>query len=113
MEKEGFIRDMNDLNSRNISIKTLVTDRHPQIQKYTRENMENTNHEFDAWHIVKGKDRLIFGGVSSWVSIFHGHREKSTYNPSAVESNWVSCQPNPNLNPALTFNPNLISYPNT
>ena len=63
MEKEGFIRDMNDLNSRNISIKTLVTDRHPQIQKYTRENMENTNHEFDAWHIVKGKDRLIiFGG---------------------------------------------------
>ena len=81
MEKEGFIRDMNDLNSRNISIKTLVTDRHPQIQKYTRENMENTNHEFDAWHIVKGKDRLIiFGGVSSWVSISHGRREKSTYN---------------------------------
>jgi hypothetical protein len=38
-----------------VSIATLVTDRHPQINKWVRENLEDTLHMFDIWHVAKGK----------------------------------------------------------
>ncbi|KAK3744050.1 hypothetical protein QZH41_011926 [Actinostola sp. cb2023] len=59
MEKEGFVRAVTDLKSKDINIKTLVTDRHPQIQKYAREQMPNTDHEYDSWHVVKDSKAYI------------------------------------------------------
>ena len=55
MEKEGLIRAVKVLHDEQLTIKQLVTDRHPQIQKYVRENLKETDHKYDVWHIVKGK----------------------------------------------------------
>ena len=60
MEKEGLIRAVKVLHDEQLTIKQLVTDRHPQIQKYVRENLKETDHKYDVWHIVKGKFPKIF-----------------------------------------------------
>ncbi|CAG2243279.1 unnamed protein product [Mytilus edulis] len=54
MEKEGLQRSVEFFKHHNIKIKTLVTDRHVQIKKWVRENMEDTTHAFDVWHVAKG-----------------------------------------------------------
>ena len=54
MEKEGLIRAVKFLHDEDLTIKQLVTDRHPQIQKYVREQLPETSHKYDVWHIVKG-----------------------------------------------------------
>ena len=55
MEKEGLIRSVTLLEKAGLAIGSLVTDRHPQIQKYVREEMIQTIHYFDVWHVAKGK----------------------------------------------------------
>ncbi|XP_078495164.1 uncharacterized protein LOC144749972 [Ciona intestinalis] len=55
LEKEGFQRAIHFLKNFGIAIKQVVTDRHPQIAKYIRLNMPETQHRFDAWHIAKSK----------------------------------------------------------
>ena len=55
MEKEGLIRSVEFFKQNNIEIKTLVTDRHTSIRKWIRENMTQTKHCFDVWHVAKGK----------------------------------------------------------
>lgn len=54
MEKEGFVRSMDLIKSKGLKIAELVTDRHAQIVKYAREEMPNTKHYFDVWHVAKG-----------------------------------------------------------
>ncbi len=54
MEKEGLRRCVQDLAAKNLSVDVLVTDRHPQIQKWVRENMPETTHYYDVWHVAKG-----------------------------------------------------------
>jgi len=56
MEKEGLIRSARFFESKNIKIKTLVTDRHVQIVKWVRENLTETTHNFDVWHVAKGEN---------------------------------------------------------
>lgn len=58
MEKEGLMRCVDYFNSHDISIQTLVTDRHVQIVKWVRENMSETTHLFDVWHVAKGKFKI-------------------------------------------------------
>ena len=55
MEKEGLVRCIEYLQSRNVTIKSIVTDRHVQIVKWIRENLTETEHCFDVWHVAKGK----------------------------------------------------------
>lgn len=55
MEKEGLIRSVSSFNRNGIRIAALVTDRHVQINKWVRENMADTIHYFDVWHVAKGK----------------------------------------------------------
>lgn len=38
MEKEGLIRSLEFLESSGLSVDAIITDRHPQVQKYLREN---------------------------------------------------------------------------
>lgn len=59
MEKEGLIRCVDFFNNHNINIQTLVTDRHVQIVKWVRENMPETTHYFDLWHVAKGTINTI------------------------------------------------------
>ena len=54
MEKEGLIRSVKLIEDSGLAIASLVTDRHPQIQKYVREKMQNTTHYYDVWHVAKG-----------------------------------------------------------
>ena len=55
MEKEGLIRAVALLRDvHKFPIGEIVTDRHPQIQKWVRENMRETKHYFDVWHVAKG-----------------------------------------------------------
>ncbi len=53
MEKEGFIRGLKLLEEYDLSIGLLVTDRHLQLCKYIRENMPDTDHRYDVWHVAK------------------------------------------------------------
>ncbi len=55
MEKEGLARVLDFLNSKEIIVKALVTDRHVQINKWLRENHGNINHYYDVWHVAKGE----------------------------------------------------------
>lgn len=73
MEKEGLVRSMNFLHTRNIAVDTLITDRHPQIQKYVREKMPSVTHYYDVWHTAKGLCVLI---ISASTEIFSQLRKR-------------------------------------
>ncbi len=53
MEKEGLIHGVEFLRGYDFSIATLVTDRHPQVRKWMREEMPDTQHYYDVWHVAK------------------------------------------------------------
>ena len=55
MEKEGLIRGVQTIDDEDLQVGTLVTDRHVQIVKWVRENMPQTTHNFDVWHVAKGR----------------------------------------------------------
>lgn len=60
MEKEGFVWSINFINNKGIKIEQIITDRHVQIVKHIREEMPNTKHYFDVWHVAKGlKKKLV------------------------------------------------------
>lgn len=52
MEKEGLQRSLALLEARGVTLECIVTDRHPQIQKFLRER--NINQFYDVWRIEKG-----------------------------------------------------------
>ncbi|XP_056441077.1 uncharacterized protein LOC130378308 [Gadus chalcogrammus] len=52
MEKEGLKRSLALLESRGVHLDCIVTDRHPQVQKFLRER--NITHYYDVWHFAKG-----------------------------------------------------------
>ena len=54
MEKEGLIRAIKVLELADVHVDTIVTDRHPQIMKWIRENLTDVKHEIDVWHVAKG-----------------------------------------------------------
>lgn len=56
MEKEGLCRAMKYLKQQKLTIGTIVTDRHRQINKWLRETHPKTRHFYDVWHIAKGKE---------------------------------------------------------
>ena len=55
MEKEGLIRAVTYLQEQNLSIGTIITDRHMAIQKWVRETLPDTIHLYDVWHVAKGR----------------------------------------------------------
>ncbi len=52
MEKEGLKRCLDLLESNGVEVDYIVTDRHPQIQKYLRER--SITQFYDVWHFEKG-----------------------------------------------------------
>ncbi|XP_061192241.1 uncharacterized protein LOC133200466 [Saccostrea echinata] len=59
MEKEGFIRSINFIKEKGLKIAEIVTDRHVQIVKHVREEMPETIHHFDVWHVAKGLKKKV------------------------------------------------------
>ncbi|KAL7373051.1 hypothetical protein ABVT39_009334 [Epinephelus coioides] len=57
MEKEGLQRSLTLLNERGVTLDCIVTDRHPQIQKFLRES--NITQFFDVWDIEKGISKQL------------------------------------------------------
>lgn len=54
MEKRGLERAVDWVKNNDLEIGTIVTDRHLQIQKWIRENLPETTHYYDVWHVAKG-----------------------------------------------------------
>ncbi|XP_077507375.1 uncharacterized protein LOC144117722 [Amblyomma americanum] len=54
MELEGLKQGLAFLESANIKVAVLVTDRHTQIKCFLRNNKAAITHEFDVWHMAKG-----------------------------------------------------------
>ncbi|XP_069109654.1 uncharacterized protein [Argopecten irradians] len=81
MEKEGLSRSIAFLQNYNIDIHTIVTDRHVQIRKWVRENMLDTKHCVDVWHVAKGLKKKVLalskekdcGELSSWIRSITNH----------------------------------------
>ncbi|XP_023137933.1 uncharacterized protein LOC111576454 [Amphiprion ocellaris] len=59
MEKEGLIRSLNFLEASGVKINTIVTDTHPQIQKYLKEQKPEVTHFYDMWHVAKGVSKKL------------------------------------------------------
>lgn len=59
MEKEGLVRSLRVLQDSGLHVDVLVTDRHPQIQKYVRESLPSVKHYYDVWHVAKGTDDAV------------------------------------------------------
>uniref|UniRef100_A0A8P4G5H1 THAP-type domain-containing protein n=1 Tax=Dicentrarchus labrax TaxID=13489 RepID=A0A8P4G5H1_DICLA len=57
MEKEGLKRSLALLEERGVTIDSIVTDRHPQIQKFLRE--ADVTHYYDVWHMEKGLSKKL------------------------------------------------------
>ncbi|KAL2079798.1 hypothetical protein ACEWY4_025542 [Coilia grayii] len=57
MEKEGLTRSLSLLESCGVNIDCIVTDRHPQVQKFLRER--NITHYYDVWHFAKGISKKL------------------------------------------------------
>ncbi|XP_037649668.1 uncharacterized protein LOC119502670 [Sebastes umbrosus] len=57
MEKEGLKRSLALLDKHGVTPECIVTDRHPQIQKYLREC--NITQFYDVWHIEKGISKKL------------------------------------------------------
>ena len=58
MEKRGLRRCLTFLEEENLELGTLVTDRHPQIQKMMREEYKHVVHHYDVWHVAKGTKKI-------------------------------------------------------
>ncbi|XP_016346660.1 uncharacterized protein LOC107692211 [Sinocyclocheilus anshuiensis] len=57
MEKEGLKRSLDVLRAHGVTFDSIVTDRHPQVQKFLRET--NITQYYDVWHIEKGLSKKL------------------------------------------------------
>ena len=53
MEMTGLKRMLEHLGTWDLKVGTLVTDRHRQIAKWIKENLDETRHCYDIWHVAK------------------------------------------------------------
>lgn len=81
MEKEGLVRSINYLQGEGVRIGTIITDRHVQIKKWIRENLCETKHSFDVWHVAKGLKKKLTAlskekeceALTSWIRSITNH----------------------------------------
>uniref|UniRef100_A0A6B0VFU9 Putative crack-1 is transposable element n=1 Tax=Ixodes ricinus TaxID=34613 RepID=A0A6B0VFU9_IXORI len=81
MEKEGCVRGIAFLKSKNILIRSFTTDRHSSIKAYMRIHQPTILHLFDVWHAVKGIRKKLAAGskcagckdLAPWVSTVCNH----------------------------------------
>lgn len=59
MEKEGLKRSLQFLEESGLTVGCLVTDRHPQIQKFVREEKPAVIHYYDVWHVAKSMTNYL------------------------------------------------------
>lgn len=67
MEKEGLVRAVRYFEDNGVAISHLITDRHLQVAKWVRENMPETTHYIDVWHVAKGKYMYMYNSQFHFV----------------------------------------------
>ena len=55
MEVMGFQRGLKELLDCGVDVAVMIIDRSPSLRKLLREEFPEIRHEFDPWHVVKGK----------------------------------------------------------
>ncbi|XP_064468755.1 uncharacterized protein LOC135383046 isoform X1 [Ornithodoros turicata] len=65
MEKAGFIRCLDEVKCKGITVASITTDRHPSVRKHMRENEPTIVHGFDIWHVVKGMKKKLEAAANS------------------------------------------------
>lgn len=58
MELDGLKRCLAELEEKGVTINSLTTDRHPQVEAEMKRQQKFV-HYFDTWHVVKGKYHTI------------------------------------------------------
>ena len=79
MELEGLKRALATVKSQEVTIKTLITDRHAGVKKYIRENEKDIAHRFDCWHMATS----MYGKSTLYVQY--------QYADSPLHSPYISC----------------------
>eukprot|EP00105_Crassostrea_gigas_P027708 XP_011449140.1 PREDICTED: uncharacterized protein LOC105343451 [Crassostrea gigas] len=59
MEKRELELAVRWLQEHHLQIGIIITDRHLQIQKWIKENLPQTTHYYDVWHVAKGLTKKI------------------------------------------------------
>ena len=59
MEKEGLSRALQYLHDNSLTIGMLITDRHKQINKFMSQSYPDIEHQYDVWHVAKGKFHTV------------------------------------------------------
>ncbi|KAM7304046.1 uncharacterized protein ISCGN_013946 [Ixodes scapularis] len=59
METEGMERCLDYLRAQDMSVDSLVTDRHSEGKASMRRNHPEIKHQFDVWHVAKGIKKKI------------------------------------------------------
>ena len=54
MEKEGLARALAKIRDSDLEADTITTDRHPQIAKYIRTELQEITHLYDIWDVAEG-----------------------------------------------------------
>ena len=55
MELESLKRQLLYLENANVKVKKLVTNRHVQVSTYMASEKSSIEHNYDVWHVAKGK----------------------------------------------------------
>ncbi|CAC5398264.1 unnamed protein product [Mytilus coruscus] len=77
MELEGLKRGLSLLmDTNNIEVSTLVTDRHVMIKKFMKDNHPEINHYIDVWHIAKVHQTY---GLEVYHSLVNQYAPKNTH----------------------------------
>ena len=53
MEREGFKRCMENIQSKGVKVKVVATDRHVSIKSDIKQMYTDVDHQFDVWHLAK------------------------------------------------------------
>ena len=53
MEKEGFLRSVNELVTKGLTVAQIATDRHLQITSVMKKQFPDIDHQYDVWHVSK------------------------------------------------------------
>lgn len=82
MEKDGLRRSLDRLEESGVKLDCIVTDRHPQIQKFLKDR--KIIHCYDVWHMAKGNAYILVDKIHfrySWLEVpLHTSKEANCIN---------------------------------
>ncbi|XP_066439000.1 mucin-5AC-like [Eleutherodactylus coqui] len=102
LEKTGFQKAMDELQTMNVDVKMIVTDRSVAIQEVLKDNYPNILHRLDLWHLSKsiGNEVLMAAKhkdceiLYQWVETIRNHIWWSSHtccrNPDLLIQKWKS-----------------------